>query len=76
MAGDDKGFSVRDNELAGFGLAGWVQPSGAIRLTSGRFIKSWPEEITFHGNTYTLEETIDGSFDEETGEMFQNAEYA
>lgn len=69
-------FKVQDKELTGFGLGGYRAKSGVIELTgTGRYIPDWPEEITLMGNTYTLEEVIKGSIDEETGAIWENAEY-
>ncbi len=73
----EAGFVIQPNELAGFALAGWKHPSGVIQLVdSDRYINEWPKEIAFMGNTYTLEEVIDGSTNPETGVQWQNAEYA
>ena len=71
-------FVIRDKELAGFGLAGRRQLNNTIQICGGenRFIEEWPEEITFHGNTYTLEQVIKGAVDPKTGTQWENAEYA
>lgn len=69
-------YKIKPKELAGFSLAGYVQPSGVIRLVgSDRYIDAWPKEIALNSNTFELEEIIKGSTDPETGEQFQNAEY-
>ena len=69
-------FEINNEELSGFGLCGWVHPSGVIQIElTKRFIKEWPKEIFFHGNTYTLENVINGNVDNNTGLKFQNAEY-
>lgn len=70
------GFKIKDKDLAGFDLAGWIG-NGLIRIDgSDRHISKWPNEITFNGNTFTLEEVIDGHVSAETGLKFQNAIYA
>jgi hypothetical protein len=72
----DDPFVIREQELTGFGLGGYVQLNGTIQLLgSNRFIKKWPEEIYFMGTTYTLESIEDGVVDEVSGVKWQNAEY-
>ena len=70
-------FEVKSGELAGFCLAGWVQPSGVIKLNGGegRYIEKWPEEIYILGNTFTLEEITTSNINSETGERYECAEY-
>ena len=64
-----------EDALAGFGLYGYRQPNGTIKLDTGKFIDDWPEEIELFGNTYTKEEVIRGEVDADTGEVFENVEY-
>ena len=69
-------YEIREGELAGFDLAGWRYPSGVVQINSSkRFIDDWPQEITFHGATYTLEEVQPGAVDEKTGARWENAIY-
>jgi len=69
-------FKIEKGELAGFGLAGWKQPSGVIKICgTNRFINEWPQEIYMLGNTYTLEDVIKGNVDEATGEQHEYVEY-
>ena len=69
-------FVIQNEEISGFGLAGYRAISGVIQLIgTKRFIGDWPEEITLLGTTYTLEDVIKGKVDEKTGTQFENAEY-
>jgi hypothetical protein len=70
-------FTVQNGELAGFSLAGWRLPNNVIQIEGGtdRFVANWPPEITFMGNTYTLENIVIGSIRQEDGALFENAEY-
>lgn len=65
--------------LAGFDLAGWRETNGVIRLGSVgsklHYIDGWPQSIYLFGNTYELEDVIDGNVDPQTGAIFQNAQY-
>ncbi len=70
----NKKFEIKSQELSGFGLAGWRLPNGKISLhTTDRIIDDWPKEITFHGNTYTLEIVTQGSKIDKN--IWENAEY-
>ena len=61
---------LQNHELAGFGLAGYRQTDGSIKMSnSGRYINDWPEKITLLNDTFTLEEIIKGD------DGFENAEY-
>ena len=71
-------FEILEGEQAGFDMGGWRMPNGVIRLSSSsgtRHIAEWPEEIRFHGATYTLEDVVHGSIDE-VGARWENAIYA
>lgn len=70
-------MKIFKSELSGFGLAGYRHLNGNIKLIggTGRYIADWPEEITFYGNTYTLEEVTKGDIDQITGAIFEAAEY-
>lgn len=72
-------FELKKGDLAGFDLGGYRQINGTIKLSNffhrKRYIKAWPEEISLHGVTYTLENVVDGAVNEKTGELWQNAIY-
>ena len=69
-------FEIQKGELTGFGLGGYRAKNGVIKIEgSDRHITDWPEEITFHGNTYTLETVEQGGIDQKSGAIWENAEY-
>jgi len=71
-------FELLSGELAGFDLSGWRQVNGVIELrgTKKRFIAAWPDIIYLLGNTYTLEDVIKGNVNQDTGAIFESAQYA
>lgn len=60
--------------FAGFTLAGYRQPDGTIKASSGMAkLNGWPEEITIEGVTFTREEIV--TCGESDQGVFENAEY-
>jgi len=68
-------FKIEEHEIAGFSLSGWKASNGVIEISrTKRLLQTWPEEITIYGDTFTLADVVEGSYDRQ-GRIYQVAEY-